>query len=180
MRAPRGKFSPAAKAPPASAPRRSRCSSPPQGRKTASFPQQRPSGDGACRSLRLQPHSEPFKRPVIQQQQDKWQRHQHRLAHQSQGEKEQGQPVDSVRVRVRRTRWTSTSHLTLDTVFARSGRKKSAPSRPKQVLNTSLRSATHATDSTCTGCSPNNAATSTLRQIAPGQPSQQHERPAPC
>src|SRR5206468_2950224 len=36
-----------------------------------------------------------------------------------------------------------------------------------KVLSTSLRSEIQATDSTCNGCRPNNAATSALRQVAP-------------
>ena len=40
-------------------------------------------------------------------------------------------------------------------------------SRKKKALNTSLRSAIHATDSTCAGCQPKNAATRALRQTAP-------------
>src|SRR5664280_184000 len=37
----------------------------------------------------------------------------------------------------------------------------------KNMLRTSLRSDTHATDSTCNGCNANNAATHALRQCAP-------------
>ena len=37
----------------------------------------------------------------------------------------------------------------------------------KNALNTSLRSAAHATDSTCNGCQANNAATNVLRHIVP-------------
>ena len=38
---------------------------------------------------------------------------------------------------------------------------------PKNVLKTSLRSATHATDSTCSGCKANSAATTAGRHCAP-------------
>src|SRR5882672_11239061 len=37
---------------------------------------------------------------------------------------------------------------------------------PKKALKTSLRSATQATDSTCSGCRANNAATNALFQVA--------------
>ena len=37
----------------------------------------------------------------------------------------------------------------------------------KKALRTSFRSAIHATDSTCSGCSANKAATNALRQRAP-------------
>src|SRR6266404_3248732 len=40
-------------------------------------------------------------------------------------------------------------------------------SSSKKVLNTSLRSAAHATDSTCAGCHAKRAATKALRQTAP-------------
>ncbi len=40
-------------------------------------------------------------------------------------------------------------------------------SSQKQVLNTSLRSETQATDCTCSGCSANSAATSALRHADP-------------
>src|SRR5450432_92401 len=39
--------------------------------------------------------------------------------------------------------------------------------RPKNVLNKSLRSAIHATDSTCSGCTANSAATNALRHALP-------------
>src|SRR5580658_1867514 len=39
--------------------------------------------------------------------------------------------------------------------------------KKKNALNTSLRSATHATDSTCKGCHPKSAATAAGRQTAP-------------
>ncbi len=38
--------------------------------------------------------------------------------------------------------------------------------RKRSVLSVSLRSATHATDSTCSGCTAKSAATITLRQNA--------------
>ena len=51
-------------------------------------------------------------------------------------------------------------------------------SSPKNALKTSLRSATHATDSTCNGCKANSAATNALRHVAavrtPEQQKQQH------
>ena len=37
----------------------------------------------------------------------------------------------------------------------------------KNVLSTSLRSETHATDSTCNGCNAKSAATTALRHMAP-------------
>ena len=40
-------------------------------------------------------------------------------------------------------------------------------SSQKKALNTSLRSDAHATDSTCNGCQPKNAATNALGQILP-------------
>src|SRR5437660_191671 len=56
-----------------------------------------------------------------------------------------------------------TRHSTLVTYFAYAH----TVSRKKNALNTSLRSETQATDSTCSGCSANRAATSALRHSAP-------------
>src|SRR5258708_25529303 len=56
-----------------------------------------------------------------------------------------------------------TRHSTLDTYSAYA----QTVSRKKNMLKTSFRSATHATDSTRRGCSPKKAATTKLRQIAP-------------
>ncbi len=61
--------------------------------------------------------------------------------------------MDSVRV---------TCHLSLVTYRAYAINESS----PKNVLKTSLRSAIHATDSTCMGCKANSAATNALRHVA--------------
>ena len=105
------------------------------------------------------PGFEAFQGPVIQQQQNTRQRHQHRLAHQSKHETKQSGhvtvPHDGVRIR----RSCRLRHVC---TYARN-----IVSIQNSVLNTSLRSVTQATDSTRNGCNPNNAAKIRLRHAAP-------------
>ncbi len=89
----------------AAAPRRSRCLPPPRGQRTGPFPKPASPRQGAALAcaprprLRI-PHSAfriPSERPVIQQQHHERPCHQHRLAHQAQGEEEQGNEIEDVK-----------------------------------------------------------------------------------
>ena len=125
-------FHPAPKRLRPSAPRRSRCSSPPRGQRTGVFSRtRRPSGreSRACsRWIGVESREfEATQRPVVQQQHDERPRHQHRLAQQAQkiekeyepvvprGESESGEPRLPLRL-----------PIISQPVPARSGRRKQA------------------------------------------------------
>ena len=89
-------------------------------------------------------------RPIVQQQEHKRQRDEHRLAEQPRGHAQEDQSSSG--------RCWAGSH---------SGDRPASVSRKKSVESTSLRSAIQATDSTCSGCTANSAATAALGQRRP-------------